>query len=259
MTSSLLCLKLGHGSKAMEVSFIIGTTLFAFVLGNEAPPTFKALCQPVFLGVLGSWLAMAMWASEDENRSFHDVLVDYSSPSGGGPIISRLLNPFVISLSLVLFDRRHVLQRDSRLIFSLSCIASVSGLLGTAVLARLLHLPRILAESAVSRFTTVALALTMASELHSSPPLIVATVVLTASIGVVISKPLMKYLDIKGSRERGLCVGGVSHVLGTVSLASWDEAAVPYGLVSSVLVSGIAAALAAIPAVDAILLWILPS
>ena len=36
--------------------------------------------HPIFAGVLGSWLALALWAQQDETRSFREVLVTYSSP-----------------------------------------------------------------------------------------------------------------------------------------------------------------------------------
>ena len=63
---------------------------------------------------------------------------------------------------------------------------------------------------------------------------------------------------MEGSRERGLSVGGVAHVLGTVSLASWDKDAVPYAAVCSVLASGFTTALVVIPSVESALLWLLP-
>ena len=47
--------------------------------------------HPIFAGVLGSWLALALWAQQDETRSFREVLVTYSSPGGAGPLMSMLL------------------------------------------------------------------------------------------------------------------------------------------------------------------------
>eukprot|EP00439_Symbiodinium_sp_Y106_P019045 s434_g2.t1 len=258
MLAALLCLKLGRESRVVESAFIMSATLLAFVLGNLAGPTFKALLPPVFVGVFGGWIAIALWAREDDAESFHDVLKNYSTAGGGGTMLSRLLNPLVISLGLLLFERRHLLQRDSRVIVGTALLAAVAGLFGTAMLGRFLALPKGFAHSATPRFCTTALALTVADTLNASAPLVAAIVVSSSSVGVVISKPLMGWLKMEGSRERGLSVGGVAHVLGTVSLASWDADAVPYGAVSSVLASGFTAALVAIPAVESALLWILP-
>ncbi|CAE7661058.1 PLGG1 [Symbiodinium sp. KB8] len=258
MLAALLCLKLGRQSRLVESAFVMSATLLAFVLGNCAGPTFKALLPPVFVGVFGGWIAIALWAREDDAESFHDVLVSYSTAGGGGTLLSRLLNPLVISLGLLLFERRHLLQRDSRVIVGTALLAAVAGLFGTALLGRVLALPKGFAHSATPRFCTTALALTVASTLNASAPLAAAIVVSSSSVGVVISKPLMGWLKMEGSRERGLSIGGVAHVLGTVSLASWDADAVPYGAVSSVLASGFTAALVAIPAVESALLWILP-
>eukprot|EP00439_Symbiodinium_sp_Y106_P044125 s2843_g5.t1 len=223
MLAALIFLKLGHQSRLVESAFIMSATLLAFVVGNCAGPTFKTLMPPVFVGVFGGWLAIALWAREDDVESFHDVLVRYSNPGGGGPVLSRLLNPLVISLGLVLFERRHLLQRDSTVIVGTAGIAAVTGLFGSVLLARVLALPRGLAHSTTPRFCQAALALTVAGSLKASPPLAAAIVVSSCSIGVVISKPLMSWLKMEGSRERGLSVGGVAHVLGTVSLASWDK------------------------------------
>eukprot|EP00437_Effrenium_voratum_P027686 CAMPEP_0181413074 /NCGR_PEP_ID=MMETSP1110-20121109/8768_1 /TAXON_ID=174948 /ORGANISM="Symbiodinium sp., Strain CCMP421" /LENGTH=430 /DNA_ID=CAMNT_0023535843 /DNA_START=45 /DNA_END=1337 /DNA_ORIENTATION=- len=258
MLAALIFLKLGHQSRLVESAFIMSATLLAFVVGNCAGPTFKTLMPPVFVGVFGGWLAIALWAREDDVESFHDVLLRYSNPGGGGPVLSRLLNPLVISLGLVLFERRHLLQRDSTVIVGTAGIAAVTGLFGSVLLARVLALPKGLAHSTTPRFCQAALALTVAGSLKASPPLAAAIVVSSCSIGVVISKPLMSWLKMEGSRERGLSVGGVAHVLGTVSLASWDKDAVPYAAVCSVLASGFTTALVVIPSVESALLSLLP-
>ncbi|CAE7235055.1 PLGG1 [Symbiodinium natans] len=259
MLAALLCLKFGRASQTMEVCFMLCASLLSFVLGNSAPPALKTALHPIFAGVLGSWLAIALWASQDETRSFHDVLVTYASPTGAGPLMSRLLSPLVIALALLLFERRRLLQRDFALIIATSMLAAVFGLFGTAVIARILQLPKALAASTVSRYCTAPLALAVSSSLHSSAPLTVAVVVASGFLGIFVARPLLRWLEVDGSRERGLAIGAVSHVLGTVTLASWDEAAVPYCALCFVLSSGFAAALAAIPLVQASLLCILPS
>eukprot|EP00439_Symbiodinium_sp_Y106_P024043 s5346_g2.t3 len=260
MLAALLCLKRGRASQTVEVSFMLCASLLSFVLGNSAPPAFRAILHPIFAGVLGSWLAIALWASQDESRSFHEVLVTYSSPAGAGPLMSRLLNPLVIALALLLFERRRLLQRDSALIIATSMLAAAFGLFGTAVIARMLQLPKALAAASVSRYCTAPLALAVSSSLHSSAPLTVAMVVASGFLGIFVARPLLRWLGVDGSRERGLAIGAVSHVLGTVTLASWDETtAVPYCALCFVLSSGFAAALAATPPVQVALLWVLPS
>ena len=52
---------------------------------------FPRIFHPIFAGVLGSWLALALWAQQDETRTFREVLVTYSSPGGAGPLMSMLL------------------------------------------------------------------------------------------------------------------------------------------------------------------------
>lgn len=78
-------------------------------------------------------------------------------------------------------------------------------------------------------------------------------------VGIFAAQPLLARLQVTKSRERGLAIGAVSHVLGTVSLASWDEKAVPYSALCFVLASGSTAAFTSLPPVQALLLWILPA
>lgn len=48
-------------------------SLLAFVLGNSAPGAVKSIFHPIFAGVMGSWLALYIWAKQ-EGTSFHQVL-----------------------------------------------------------------------------------------------------------------------------------------------------------------------------------------
>eukprot|EP00931_Biecheleriopsis_adriatica_P043106 TRINITY_DN24639_c0_g1_i1.p1 TRINITY_DN24639_c0_g1~~TRINITY_DN24639_c0_g1_i1.p1 ORF type:complete len:427 (+),score=74.53 TRINITY_DN24639_c0_g1_i1:26-1306(+) len=254
---ALAALRLASQFDCAEKGFVLGASLLAFVMGNSAPARFQALVHPIFSGVLGSWAGIALWASQAEGTTFNDALVRYAGPDGAGTIMSRLLNPLVVALALLLFERRRLLRRDSLLILGSAAGAAAAGLFGTALLARILQLKPVLAVSSVSRYCTAPLALAVASSLNASQPLAIAMVVASGFVGIFIARPLLNWLSVDGSRERGLAIGAVSHVLGTVSLASWDEAAVPYSALVFVITSGLTAALVAVPVVQNLLLWIL--
>eukprot|EP00931_Biecheleriopsis_adriatica_P043107 TRINITY_DN24639_c0_g1_i2.p1 TRINITY_DN24639_c0_g1~~TRINITY_DN24639_c0_g1_i2.p1 ORF type:complete len:451 (+),score=75.51 TRINITY_DN24639_c0_g1_i2:26-1378(+) len=257
MVVALAALRLASQFDCAEKGFVLGASLLAFVMGNSAPARFQALVHPIFSGVLGSWAGIALWASQAEGTTFNDALVRYAGPDGAGTIMSRLLNPLVVALALLLFERRRLLRRDSLLILGSAAGAAAAGLFGTALLARILQLKPVLAVSSVSRYCTAPLALAVASSLNASQPLAIAMVVASGFVGIFIARPLLNWLSVDGSRERGLAIGAVSHVLGTVSLASWDEAAVPYSALVFVITSGLTAALVAVPVVQNLLLWIL--
>eukprot|EP00913_Durusdinium_trenchii_P003083 g2850.t1 len=246
MLVALGCLHFGHGSRSCEIAYMLCSSLLAFVLGNSAPPNVKSIFHPIFASVFGSWLALYLWALSDATRSFHDVLVTYSSP-GATDRSGCERNPLVVALALLLFERRKLLKRDRKLILGTSLVAACSGVVSTAVMARLLQLPGALGRPSIGRYCTAPLALAVAGNLDASPPLTVAMVVASGFVGIFAAKPLLARLRVKQSRERGLAIGAVSHVLGTVSLASWDEAAVPYSALCFVLASGSTAALTALP------------
>ncbi|CAE8662388.1 unnamed protein product, partial [Polarella glacialis] len=257
MAVALGCVHAGRESVFAEKTFLLCAPLLAFVLCNSAPPFFKLVFHPIFAGVAGSWLAIAFWAKVQADDSFHDVLVRYTAADGAGPLMSKLLNPLVVALALLLYERRFLLQRDSKPIFGTAIGAAVSGLIGTTVMAKILCLQPVLAKASVSRYCTAPLALAVASSLSASQPLAIAMVVASGFLGIFVAQPLLRWLDVRGSRERGLAIGAVSHVLGTVSVASWDEAAVPYSALIFVLTSGLTAALVAVPLIQTSLLWAL--
>lgn len=259
MLVALGLLHFGRDSPSCEIAYMLCASLLAFVLGNSMPAKAKSIFHPIFAGVVGSWLALALWAQQDETRSFREVLVTYSSPGGAGPLMSMLLNPLVVALALLLFERRKLLRRDRKLIIGTSLLGAFSGIFGTALMARLLQLPGPLAKPTVGRYCTAPLALAVAGNISASPPLTVAMVVASGFVGIFAARPLLAWLQVTKSRERGLAIGAVSHVLGTVSLASWDEKAVPYSALCFVLASGSTAAFTSLPPVQALLLWILPA
>ena len=78
-------------------SFRLPKTAYGLDIPSTDPcqrdPVPPRIFHPIFAGVLGSWLALALWAQQDETRSFRDVLVTYSSPGGAGPLMSMLLMP----------------------------------------------------------------------------------------------------------------------------------------------------------------------
>jgi len=171
--------------------------------------------------------------------------------------MSMLLGPLVIALALLLYERRSLLRRDWLAVLGTSSLAALAGLFGTALLARVLGVKPLVGTASVTRFCTAALALPAAASLGASQPLAVVMLVLSGFFGVLVGRPVLSFVGARSPRERGLSVGAVSHVLGTVTLASWGEAsAVPYSALAFVLASGFTALFAAMPVVQCAILWI---
>lgn len=241
---------------AAEVVFMLSAGLLGFVFGTSLPAIVKLLLHPFFVGVLGSWAAVALWAAQaGPGVGFWDILENYNA--GAGPVLSRLLGPLIISLALLLFEHRDLLRRDLKAILVTTSAAALMGMFGTAVLSRLLFVPAIIRAAALTRYCTVALALPTAASLGASQPLAVVMLVLSGFSSVFVARPVLHVLAMKQPRERGLPLGALAHVLGTVTLAAWGEAsAVPYGALAFVLGSGFTALFAAVPIVHWALLWI---
>lgn len=249
----------GHMPETVETVFLMSAALLSFVAGTTTPPQIRAVVHPMFVCVAGTWLSVAFWSRYGGagTGDFTDVLIRYSSHEGAGSLLAVLLGPLVVALALLLYEKRLLLRRDCVPILGTATVASVTGLFGTALISRMLGLPKVVAMSSVSRYCTAPLAIAVASCLDASQPLAVAMVVASGFLGVFTMRPLLSYLGVRGARERGLSVGAVSHVLGTVSLATWDESAVPYSALAFVLVSSFSAALTTLPPVRDALLWVL--
>jgi len=257
MTVAIAAARLGIAPGFAETSFMMCASLLAFVAGTALPPDLRTYMHPIFVGVAGSWAGVSLWAAT-AGAEFRDVLTDYSTGHGAGPLMSMMLGPLVIALALLLYERRALLQRDWLAVLGTSAVAALAGLFGTAVLARLLRVPSIVAVASVTRFCTAALALPAAASLGASQPLAVVMLVLSGFLGVMMGRQVFSLVGARDSRERGLSMGAVSHVLGTVTLSAWGEVpAVPYSALAFVLASGFTALFVAVPPIQKTLLWIL--
>lgn len=230
-------------------------TLFVIVAANSLSARIRQVAHPILVTLLGSWAGVALWAGmAGPEVHFHDVLVRYST--GAGVALSALLGPLVIALALLLYERRALLQRDLAPILATTLCASVSGLFGSVLLARLLGLPHMLVVASASRFVTAPLGLVVSSMLGSQQTLAVAMGVISGLLGATIGVPLLAALRLPSARARGLATGASSHVIGTVSLASSDPRAFPYSAVCFVMVGGFSVVLVSVPPVKQLLLAI---
>lgn len=258
MAAAAVAARCGWVPGTAEAAFTLCGALLAFVASTSLPAGLRNFLHPIFVGVAGSWVAVALWAAQaGPDTGFYDVLLRYSSKSGAGPYLSMMLGPLVIALALLLYERRDLLQRDLLAVLGSAALAALAGLFGTVLLGRLLGVPPIVAAASVTRFCTAALALPVAVSLGASQPLAVVMLVLSGFLGVLMGRPVLSLVGARTPRERGLALGAVSHVLGTVTLASWGEApAVPYSALAFVLASGFTALFAALPPVHDALLWL---
>lgn len=259
MVVSVMAAKFGFMPIAAGTLFMICASLLGFAAGMTAPKQVRAWFHPLFICVGVSWLGAAAWAWQAGPKiGFLQVLADYSAWPGAGALLSFMLGPAVVALSMLLFERRQLLRRELvPMLFT--CIAtSVVSLFGTAILARLLALPNMLAVASLSRCVTSAIALDIARTLGASETFAIAMVVISGFLGAAFGQGLFGLLRLKSARTRGLAMAASAHGLGTVSLAGTDEEALPYSAVGFALVGAASSALVQIPAIRSALFWILP-
>jgi len=248
-----------------QTAFLVCTTLLVLVAANSLPPGVRKVAHPIVVSLFGSWLGAAVWAAlRGPSVSFQDVLEGYST--NAGVLLSMFLAPLVIALALLLFERRQLLQQDLVPILATSSSASISGLFGTALLARALGLPRVLSVASISRFVTAPLAVVIAGVSGASTTFALAIVMVTGLLGALFALPLCERLPgLRGggsgaARARGLAVGASGHVLGTMALAgAGDARAFPYGAVCFVLIGSMSVACMSVPILRDALLSVIGS
>lgn len=254
MVVTMVFYQIEYLPRLAEDSFMVSASLFFIVSGNALPLRVRRVAHPIILTLMGSWLAAWLWAVQTGSEGFLDVLEHYST--GAGAYLSMLLEPLVVALALLLYERRDVLWQDLLPILTTTFVAAVSGLFSTASFAWLLGLPRMLSIAAVSRFLTAPLALEVAESLSASVPVALAMVTCTGLLGAIFGEIVLTACGINSPPTQGLALGASAHVFGTVSLMSWAPNAVPYAAVCFVMVGSMTVVLASLPPVNAALFYL---
>mmetsp|Transcript_21179 Transcript_21179/g.41961 ORF Transcript_21179/g.41961 Transcript_21179/m.41961 type:complete len:568 (+) Transcript_21179:146-1849(+) len=253
--------------RALSAVFALSSSALAFVLGSSAAPKVKAVLHPVLVTTGATWGALALLAALAGARggagpaglSFLGLLKGYITRQltvgsmGAGDVLLFLLGPSILSFSVEMFRQRKVMAERRVEVAGVALGASLSGLFGTAALARLLCLGPSLRLPCVSRQLTSPLAMAVADLLGAERSLAVALVVITGLLGSNFGRALMDALGYHNPVTRGLTMGASAHGLGTAALAATEPGAFAFAAVAMALVGTTTTALVSVPAVRAAL------
>jgi len=244
-----------------EKIWMLCAVLGGFVVGNNLPAPWPKRIHPMLTSMALTYTATVLW-SACSGSVFLQVLNFFKGPKGaGGGLLLPMLQPLLLSLGFSLYERRTVLKKNLIPVLGTTFGSALFGLFFSAILAGpILHLPVILAGSAVPRCVTAALALAIASMLGSTlcnPAFAIALVQVMGLIGAAQGLNVMKKMGFTTPLQRGLSMGATSAGLGTVAIARVDPEAFGYSSVSFALCGAWATVLVTIPQVRAALVKIL--
>ena len=141
--------------------------------------------------------------------------IDYPIYNQGASILTFLLGPATIALAYPLFKNKEVLTKNKRAIWFGLVFSTLTAIVSTFVVGKLLHVDFNIIMSMVPKSVTTPVAVEISKSLGGIPELTACIVILTGIIGGLAGHRLLKLFNIKNDVAIGLSIGATSHVLGT--------------------------------------------
>jgi len=151
--------------------------------------------------------------------------IPYSQYMRGGQYIHFWLSPATVTLGLALFRQKDVLVRNLKPVLLAGTAGTLTALLSTVALSRLLGLDSTLTASMLTKSVTTPVALAISEDIGGIPALAAAMVVITGNIGGVIGLQLLTAIKVKSPVARGMAMGTSAHALGTATALRENETA----------------------------------
>jgi putative effector of murein hydrolase len=209
----------------------LSLTLIAYVIALKINRFFggQVWLHPI---LLSSVLVLAML------MIFAHDIGSYAEQVG---LLTWLLGPATCALAIPVFRNLRLIYQAG---FKVIGVILLGGLLGPAITWLILYLftsPHWLQFSVLTKSITTPLAIDTTRLIGGNPSVAAGIVIVTGLMGVLVSRPLFKLLNIHNSSAKGLALGTSSHAIGTahaISLGGESAAFATVGL----CINGIATA-----------------
>lgn len=126
-----------------------------------------------------------------------------------------LMGPAIIALAVPLYHQLTLLRRLARPLLIALVAGSLTSILGTWGLARLLGLTEPLALSLAPKSATMPIAILSAQQAGGLPALAALAVVVTGVSGTLLTRPLLRLMRADSAPARSFTYGLVAHAIGT--------------------------------------------
>lgn len=139
----------------------------------------------------------------------------YEEYMGGGAMISFFLAPATVVLALPLVKNFSLLKKQGVAVVAGIFMGSVTAVVSTLVLCRLLGVDRELLLSLLPKNVTTPIGLELSKTLGGLPAVTVAAIVFTGIAGNILGPLILKLIRIKDPVAQGTALGTSSHAIGT--------------------------------------------
>lgn len=149
--------------------------------------------------------------------------IPYADFENGGKMIHFMLGPAVVALAVPLYQlRKEILKRKLPILLGILA-GSVTSILSTTLIGRVLGGSREVVVSMVPKSVTTPIAIGIVEKIGGIVPLTAVLVVITGCIGALCGPEFCRLIGIRNKAAIGLAVGTATHGIGTARMMADDR------------------------------------
>lgn len=141
--------------------------------------------------------------------------IDFETYNLGAQYITFLIAPTTVALMVELYKNLNILKKDIVPILVGIVAGSITAIISTLVLCKLLGIDEKLTTASLPHSVTTAIGMPLSEQYGANPTLTIITIMITGIIGSVFGPSILKLIRIKSPVARGIAMGTASHAVGT--------------------------------------------
>lgn len=197
---------------ASSVFFGVFVTLAAYFLGLKVKEkTGLAIMNPLLIAIV---LVMLLLRGLD---------IDYAAYNQSARLVSSLLTPATVCLSVPLYEQLQLLKRHKAAILTGVISGVLTSLVCVLVLAMLFGLDHAAYVTLLPKSITTAIGMGVSEQLGGHVSITVAVIIITGVIGNMIAESVCRAFHITDPIARGVAIGTASHAIGTTKAMELGE------------------------------------
>lgn len=161
--------------------------------------------------------------------------LDYQQYMVGGKWIHQLLNCTVVTLAYPLYQNRHKILANGKIIFSSVITAVILNFAFVYVILKMFGYSKEVIVTMLPRSITAAVGIQVSHQMGGVDAIAVLFIVATGLIGSILGSYLIKFGRFKTSIAKGLTFGNASHAFGTAQALDIDLEAGAFSSIGMIL------------------------
>ncbi|SCS39156.1 LrgB family protein [Staphylococcus caeli] len=195
----------------LKTIFMILLTILMFVGAKKLQAKFRSpFLNPALIASIGIVCVLLLFR------------VDYQSYMVGGKWIHYLLNCTVVCLAFPLYQNRHKILHNARIIFSSVLTAVMLNFIFVYCILKLFGYSKEVIVTMLPRSMTAAVGIEVSKQLGGIDAITVMFIITTGLIGSILGTYLLRLGRFNTSIAKGMAYGNASHAFGTAQALEID-------------------------------------